>query len=74
MFRTLGLRHLPVVDSNHRLVGIITRECFMDTYKPLRSEEGYVNVEPPTPDRLSPHGSMHFEPMAGTPLLGASDA
>jgi hypothetical protein len=38
MFRTLGLRHLPVVDEEYRLCGLLTRECFMESYKPLRTK------------------------------------
>lgn len=34
IFTTLGLRHLPVVDDNFQIVGILTRHDLMVFYDP----------------------------------------
>lgn len=76
MFRSLGLRHLIVVDENYQLQGLLTRACFMEFYKPLRAEpelneteDGeYTLVDDPRETdldrRSAPLSSDH------TPLLG----
>ena len=47
MFRTLGLRHLPVVNKEFELVGIITRRTFLGNHQkhgPVSKKEYEMKV------------------------------
>ena len=41
-FRTLGIRHLPVVDATSRVVGMITQRDLYKTVSPRRTEDGLL--------------------------------
>lgn len=41
MFRTKGIRHLPVVDETKRPIGMITQRDLFKIVSPRKTEEGY---------------------------------
>ena len=51
MFRTMGLRHMPVINTEYEIVGMLTRRNFMSihehhhTYLPQGEAEDGVDVE-----------------------------
>ncbi len=41
-FRARGIRHLPVVDSQNRVVGLITQRDLYRIVSPRHTEDGYI--------------------------------
>ena len=68
MFRTLGLRHMVVINENFEVEGLLTRECFMDhyvdkkkknrKYDPSLEDTSFYTVEDPTETELDMHVAM----------------
>ncbi len=40
--RIYGIRHLPVVDENKKVVGMVTQRDLLRTLSPKKTEDGYI--------------------------------
>lgn len=72
--REHGIRHLPVVDKDYKLIGIITQRDLFRTCPPRKDEEGKLVYDKETLDSYILEYVMTKNPVALTPSHTAADA